>query len=350
MRFLVSAFWIFGVSAFAVAGPPLGIAPIPCSLCAAVGFGSFSVAPWACTLCLPLSGQAIPAMGVAPTPLTAGESLQAVIDRGGPLVYVHKGVHQLNQSLILRSNQALYCESGAIIEAAGGAFLESTDLPSASLVVIDQLTNVSITNCTFRMRKADYGTYGTPVAPYVASEWRHGIRVTGSSNISLDNVKSNSSGGDGLYIGPHVMPDKTRVPCNDVTVRNSVFSDNYRQGISVLSCLGECLIEDCVMSGTKGASPQAGIDIEPEDGDTVEITVRRCQSIGNRGSAYIVALQNNKPTMRPSVIAFEACGHLAVPGDQQVLRLANVVSQVGQIMPNLPVGTMVVWDSLVWKK
>lgn len=301
-----------------------------------------------------------PIRGINPTSLTTTEELQGVIDRGDKLVYVPTGRYVVSKSIFLRSNMTLFCEQGAILEAAPGSFLEATDKPEASILVLDRVENVAIFNCVIRGRKPDYGVYRvrpdgtydlTPNAlGYVPGEFRHAIRITGSSRVNLYNVTANSSGGDGLYIGPHVLPDKTRVPCNNVTVRNSVFSDNHRQGISVLACLGECLIEDCVMSMTKGASPQAGIDIEPENGDVVEITVRRCQSIGNRGSAYLVSLLNTKPTDAPSSVIFESCGSFAVPPDQQVLRLANVVSQVGQIMPNLPVGTVVQFDNLVWRK
>ena len=304
-----------------------------------------------------------PPLGIAPSALTEGEQLQAVIDRGGPIVWIPKGTYQQDVSLRLRSNLTLLCEEGAVIEAAPGAFLPGIDVLEASLIVLDQVANVSIYNCTFKMRKPDYGVYKvrpdgtydmTPNAlGYVPGEWRHSISITGCQRIKLHNVKANLSGGDGLFIGPHITPNGPRIPSRDVTVRQSTFADNYRQGVSVPSCLGECLIEDCVFSGTNGASPQAGIDIEPENGDAVEVTVRRCLSVGNRGPGYMVGLFKNTPTTAPSKIAFEDCQYLSVPADQVNFRLGGVLSATmpnGYMLDNLPAGTVISWDTLIWRK
>lgn len=297
-------------------------------------------------LCSCVAAQPI---GISPTALTTGESLQAVIDRGGPLVYVPAGKYIADKTIYLKSNMTLFCAEGTIIEAAPGAFLEAENKPEACLLVLDQLTNVRIFNCTFAMRKLDYGTKGTPKPPYVPSEWRHAIKIIGSTGILLYNVQGYNSGGDGLYIGPSTRTGE-RIPSRSITVQHSLFTNNHRQGISVLTCLDECLIEDCTFSGTTGASPQAGIDIEPESGDAVDITVRRCKSIGNRGAAYIVSLTGNTPTIKPSKINFEDCIYSDVPKDQMNLLLYGVLKPSGYMMDNLPAGTMIEFNGTVWRK
>jgi len=323
MLFIVSAFPRFGVSAFA--GPPLG---------------------------------------VAPAALSQAESLQAVIDRGGPLVYVPKGTYTTDRTIKLRSNLVLYCEEGTVIEAAAGAFTAVKE-PDSCLVAGERVDNVAIYNCTFRMRKADYGVYkvradGTyDLSPnalgYVPGEWRHTLYFAGVANVLLSNVKANSSGGDGLLVGAYLLPDKSKAPSRDVRVQRSTFTDNYRQGVSILSCMGDCAVEDCVFVGTKGASPQAGLDVEPEWGDTAEITVRRCQSIGNRGPAFMVGLFKAQPTTAPSKISFQDCTWSAVPPDQPTVRwggLQKVVEfkdagswiNTGYPADYLPVGTWVTWN------
>lgn len=614
------------------------------------------------------SALAGPPIGIAPSALTQGEQLQAVVDRGGPIVWIPKGAYQQDVSLRLRSNLTLFCEEGAVIEAAEGAFKAAGDVPEASLVVLDQVADVAIHNCTFGMRKADYGVYrpaplplaanvnldgyalsaanvgrgwpdrmsvdarcgpgqaenlkgcyeslrstakagcgryisgsrvqaavtdyppeavlessmpsgsivaygtrnyadirkpdvllafagaiaaeltarpgpmvlvdnivhpsadatwpfswtltcdllgklrkpdrkiianvagaswsftdsdcallaasvdgmafempfhrtardsaakaqrqievyrrwldagktvvlipvdssltteadkeaearyvaafamivrkptqpmhvatpyfkaapdwapwpkdwgikhgeytmdGTAIvqafdagtlriipprtvewtanaAYYVPSEFRHCLRITGSQRVLLSNVKAESSGGDGLYVGPTVLPDKTRIPCRDVRVEKSTFADNHRQGVSLVSCMGDCIVEDCVFTGTKGTSPQAGIDVEPEWGDTVEATIRRCQSIGNRGPAYMTGLFKNQPTDAPSKITFADCTWAAVPADQPTFRAGGLHKVVelkdgarwinnGYPAEYLPVGTVVTWNGL----
>lgn len=302
-----------------------------------------------------------PPLGIPPSALSQGESLQAVIDRGGPLVYVPAGNYQAEKTIYLRSNMTLYCEPGAVIEAAAGAF-KPVHEPESCLMALVQVENVSIFNCTFKMRKADYGVYKinadgtydlTPnAAGYVPGEWRHTVYVAGSSNVLLYNVKGQSSGGDGLIVAS-LNPPSGKIPSRNVRVEKSVFADNFRQGVSLLSCFGDCMVEDCVFTGTKGASPQAGIDIEPEWGDAVEVTVRRCQSIGNRGPAYMVGLFKAVPTDPPSKVIFKDCTWAAVPGDQVHFRLGGVLNHEvpnGYLLPNLPNGTWAQWNDLVWRK
>ncbi len=302
--------------------------------------------------CLCSVALAAPPLGIAPTALTESEQLQAVVDRGGPIVFVPKGTYQQDVSLRLRSNLTVLCEEGATIEAAPGAFLPVKG-PDACLVVLEQVENIAIHNCRFIMRKADYGTRATPVPPYEPGEWRHAIYVAGSKNIALYNVTANSSGGDGLYIGAFTNPDRTKIPSTNVTARRCVFENNHRQGVSMTSCMGDCLLEDCVFTGTKGTSPQAGFDAEPEDGDAVEVTVRRCQSIGNRGPAYMVGLFKSIATSPPSKVVFSDCTWTAVPNDQPHFRLAGVLNHEvpnGYLLPRLPAGTLIQWDALTWKK
>jgi hypothetical protein len=222
-------------------------------------------------------------LGIAPSQLSAGESLQTVLDRGGPLVYVPKDNYTLAMPLHLRSNATIVFESGTVIEAAAGAFQGLEDC----LIDAKGVGNISIKadGAIFRMRRIDY-----TAAPYAVSEFRHCLGLYGVSNFSLTGGTFDSSGGDGIYIGPWTTgagggagPPDSRVPCSGINIAQAVCSNNYRQGISVVSGKG-VIISDCLFSGTAGRSPQSGLDAETSAAtDVLDLIVRRCQSVGNRG-------------------------------------------------------------------
>src|SRR5262245_48700449 len=74
-------------------------------------------------------------VGIAPSQLSSTESIQAVIDRGGPLVYIPKGNYTLDATLRLRSDLVLHFETGTIIEAAPGAMKGKEDCLIAGMGV-----------------------------------------------------------------------------------------------------------------------------------------------------------------------------------------------------------------------
>jgi hypothetical protein len=137
------------------------------------------------------------------------------------------------------------------------------------------------------------------------------------------------------------------------------------QGISVVAAKGlrgdaagvggyyGVTIEDCVLTRTNGTSPQAGIDVEPEPPDPADVLIRRCRSEGNRGPAYIWALQHMQPDDYPPRIVMEDCSFSGVPNDQPSLRLVGIFSAtapVGYLEARLPAGTLLQWNDLIWKK
>lgn len=312
-------------------------------------------------------GQTSPILAVAPQPWTQTEALQAILDKGGPLVYIPAGKYVTDKTIrIAAPSVVIWCEpsqefggtgAGVTIEAAEGAFKPDTDLPEASLAWIDgsAANVVHIHNCTFKMRRADYGppfdaATNLNAKGYKVSEWRHALRVTGAVDVYLYQCRFEGSGGDGLYIGPDVP--NNREPVNILRASRCMFVNNYRQGISVVA-VRDGLIEDSVVTGTKGASPQAGIDVEPERGDAARVVIRRMQSIGNRGPAYMVNMIRATPTTPPSRIIFQQCTWDAVPEDQVHFRLAATLNHElpnGYLLPNIPKGTWIQWDSLVWRK
>ena len=233
-------------------------------------------------------------------PVDATRAIQAAIRTRAPKVIVpYVGKSWVVGPLTLVSNQELIFEPGVVVMAKEGAFRGIRDC----LISGDEVTNVTIRgyHATLRMRKADY-TRGD----YATSEWRHVISLRGASDIRLLGLTLESSGGDGVYIGP--TEDDRRIACRKVTIEDCVCKDNHRQGISVISA-EDLTIANCTFSGTKGTAPQAGIDLEPSHPRDlmVNIEVRNCRALGNSGSGFMTNLERLTAQSTPVSIRIEDC-------------------------------------------
>ena len=98
------------------------------------------------------------------------------------------------------------------------------------------------------------------------------------------------TGGDGIYVDQ----------ATNTTVRNVDLSANYRQGMSVIAANG-LLVEDCLMRGTNGTNPQAGLDIEPNrpSDELVNLTFSRVSFFNNSG---------NQVDVFPTCLRYRVCG------------------------------------------
>lgn len=109
-------------------------------------------------------------------------------------------------------------------------------------------------------------------------EWGMGIDVKGSSSIRISNITISDCWGDGVYIGGW-----KGVPSTDVTLDNVSSLGNRRQGLSITSG-HRILVANSRFIGTSGTAPQAGIDLEPNKGESVSnVTIRNCVASNNAG-------------------------------------------------------------------
>ena len=122
------------------------------------------------------------------------------------------------EPLEIPSNSRIIVNAGAIVQSTPGY------KPFDRLLNIVNVRNVTITGTpgksVFRMLKAEY----------TSSEYRHCVDIEGSSDIRIEGIAANDSGGDGLYIGAG-----KRGFSDHVTVRDSTFDNNRRQALSIVS-------------------------------------------------------------------------------------------------------------------
>lgn len=216
------------------------------------------------------------------------------------IVPARKAPYQISKTLKMSSNQKLILQPGAVLEAAPDKFHGKND----EFLRLENLENVTITGygAEIRMRKKDYQNLNR----YSKSEHRHGIILRDCKNVTISGVTVRATGGDGLYIGTR----KRNVGgwCSNVTVRDCVFDDNHRQGISVIS-VEKLLVERCVLSNTSGTAPESGIDFEPNNPlqKLTDCVVRDTLAINNREIGFHMWLKNIQESTTPVSIRFERC-------------------------------------------
>jgi len=223
--------------------------------------------------------------------------LQAAIDSGARKVIVpYRGAPWIITPVKLRSDLELVFEPGVLVLAKKGSFHGGNDSLFAAVDAHD--VTVRGYGAMLRMRKQDYQSEA-----YKKAEWRMALSFVGCRRVRVEGVRLESSGGDGIYLGSASLPY-----CADVVIRDVVCHDNHRQGISVIGAVN-LLIENCVLSGTEGTSPQAGIDFEP-DGPReklVNCVMRNCVIENNAGPGILIYPKLLSPQSDPISIRVENC-------------------------------------------
>jgi hypothetical protein len=122
---------------------------------------------------------------------------------------------------------------------------------------------------------------GTGVAAYVpAKEHQHGFEILGSDHVTLDGVSALKVYGDFVYLG-----QSGRTWSSNVTVQNSLFSWNGRQGISLVG-VRNVLIQNNHITDVRRAT----FDFEPDGADAgVDNIVVRNNWIGAGRLLFVAA-------------------------------------------------------------
>src|SRR5699024_6822759 len=101
-----------------------------------------------------------------------------------------------------------------------------------------------------------------------------------SENIEVDNITTKNFWGDG--INTQYSSNNPKIDNKNIRI-GRIFSDNnLRQGMSIESGINT-RISDSYFVGSKGANPQAGLDIEPANEESIvdNVLVENCHFIDN---------------------------------------------------------------------
>ncbi len=227
------------------------------------------------------------------------EFLQAAIDSGAKrLVVPNMGSAWIVNPIALASDQEIVFEPGVVVEAIRGGFHGKSDC----LFSAKSKRNIILKgqDTVFRMHKKDY----QDKSQYEPAEWRSGLGLYSCENVQVSGITIKSTGGDGIYVGSCRVPTNY---CKDIVVRDCVLDDNHRQGMSVISVVN-LLLENCVISNTRGTAPQAGIDFEPNSSKErlFGIVIKNCRFENNAGGAIILSSRVTTNS-EPVSFHFENC-------------------------------------------
>lgn len=148
---------------------------------------------------------------------------------------------------------ALTISSNVELIIDGNVRLVPNTYKGCYVLTVKDATNVTISGkgCIYGDKHLHLGKEG---------EWGHGIYVSNSENVAIKDFNVKDCWGDCIYVGSS---------SKNVTIKGCNLDHGRRQGISVTSADG-VTIEDCVITNVYGTDPQAAIDIEPNEKDTVD--------------------------------------------------------------------------------
>lgn len=153
-----------------------------------------------------------------------------IFDKGIYMIDAYTSIKPLSNSIIDLGDATIKCITN--------------DLSNYQMIFLKNVSNVKISNGNV------VGDRDTHTG--VSGEWGHCIRVDGSSNIELSNIKISKGWGDGLYV----------LNSSNVKTYGLYINNTRRNGISVISADGFISTNDYV-ENIEGTAPQSAIDIEP---------------------------------------------------------------------------------------
>ncbi|MCL5127811.1 right-handed parallel beta-helix repeat-containing protein [Algibacter sp. L4_22] len=182
--------------------------------------------------------------------------------------------------IVLDSNMAFLLDENAIIEMA------PNNKWNYCAIAVRGKYNVVISGGTILGDRENHEYTARESDGAIAHDEGHLICIEGESeSVTVENVTLGKANGDGiLMVGS--PKDDTEQKLKDITVRRNNFSDNRRQGISLVGS-SDVLIEDNEIHHTNGTSPQFGIDLEGAGRLNQNITIRQNYFHNNRGGDVV---------------------------------------------------------------
>lgn len=219
---------------------------------------------------------------------TAGTGQTVLIPKTSNGTYV-VGAQTSLYCINIPSNTNLIIEPGVTIQAKAGIGA------NVRILSITSSNNVYI---------SAYGAIVTGIkSEYTSGEQRHGVIISGSTNVCIEGLTVKDTGGDGFYIGY----DST--PSINVSIVDCIADNNRRNGCSITSGTN-IVFEKCWFTNQSGTNPQCGVDVEPNSNNDVigDITFRDCYTYNNVGVGYIVSLAQHPGAVTKTVnISFINC-------------------------------------------
>ena len=230
--------------------------------------------------------------------------LQAAINSGVPKLIVDNTGSDwiVNQPIKLVSNQEIEFVDGVVVKAKKDCFKAIGDCLFRGSNLQD-ITLRGKGKAVLQMNKKDY----QDATLYKPGEWRHGINLGGCTNVIIQNLTIKETGGDGIYLGAGTQPY-----CDNVLIEDVISDGNNRLGMAVISAQN-LVVRRCQFINALGASPQGGIDFEPNSAKErlVNCVVVDCIFANNiKGAGASVSPNHLNRQSLPVSITFKNCSFI----------------------------------------
>jgi len=250
--------------------------PAPTIGARGAGFDSFkqSVVDYAFTGCSAANCVNVQDRGIVADGRDVLNGLQRIVDelgaRGGGTVYLPQGLYGINGSLDLKNKVTLVGDGSATI-------LRQRKQGSA-LLMLHNVSDVMIANMTIDQA----------AIVHQVGQSNHGVFLSGVSRVGLKGLTlkgpfqhEGNQRGDGIYMRHSAELGNSRI----VVVLDCTIEGASRNGIALVGA-EHIWLENVSMSNFSG-NPNAGLDLEPEAGDTVKlVTVKNMSIIGEELNLY----------------------------------------------------------------
>jgi hypothetical protein len=196
------------------------------------------------------------------------------------------------------ADKTIIFEPGVVLRALPGSF----DPIYSSLMRFVNATNLTIIGygAELYMDRDEYAALND-------SEYRHSLNFFNCNGVTVKGLTIRGSGGDGIYIGGENAGGSQGYSSN-LLIEDVKCLNHYRQGMSVVSA-ENLTVRHCLFSGTEGALPEAGVDIEPYETyqRVVNVLFENCSFVENGWSGFAVALFDMDNTSIPVSITVRDC-------------------------------------------
>jgi len=227
--------------------------------------------------------QSLPAGYVKDGSVDYTSKLQEAINNHQDVVFPDFPVMVNTAGLSLKSNTSVFFKKHSKV------VLQSNSLPSYVIIKIYHQQNIKVYSAVVEGDRDNH--QGT------AGEGGMGIKIAGSSNITLYSPKVSKCWGDGIYLA-----NDRDVVSDGITISNAQLDFNRRNGLTITG--GRNIsIDNALVSNTSGTPPMAGIDIEPNDYKSIvdNVSITGYTSYNNKTSGLQLGISNMPGPLAKSV-------------------------------------------------
>ncbi len=201
------------------------------------------------------------------------KAINAVGGTGGT-VYIPVGTYMVNALANPYGSYGIALKSRMTLRLSPDAVLRAIPNASSTYAVLyaGAVNDVVITGGTIEGDRSAHKATG--------GESGIGLYIASSQCITVDGVTARECWGDGFYV------EGSRGSRN-ILLANVIADHNRRQGLSIVRVDG-MVVRGSTFKNTKGTTPETGIDIEPNDNETVNnVTITGCTFENNAGGGVL---------------------------------------------------------------